>query len=248
MHSDRLSNEVNDIPRPPPDTTINTTAQDTSDTSLVSKSPATAVATAEHRRSRSRSVNIPAAHTRDSALQRLRILFGDLWRSPVALARYLIQTAQARMRIPAPLVNVQWWLVGVLLGPMAKRRLLTHSNSSGELEEQRLLFDNSRGEEEPLAYGTLYETPPASPKCRTSGRKRAGSKAYCPQHQPRRFRKHSPWLWLKFSVTLAFAIGTAFKDGPGSLLKAATCTCPRRKTIGGGQRADASTNEEARTS
>ena len=32
------------------------------------------------------------------------------------------------------------------------------------------------------------------------------------------FSRHSPWLWLKFSITLAFAIGCAFKSGPGSLL------------------------------
>ena len=32
------------------------------------------------------------------------------------------------------------------------------------------------------------------------------------------FSRHSPWLWLRFSLTLAVAIGAAIRDGPGSVM------------------------------
>ena len=49
---------------------------------------------------------------------------------------------------------------------------------------------------------------------------------YCVHHSR---RKHSPWVWLKFSLTLAFAVGIAFKDGPASLLKTKACACRKRE-------------------
>ena len=202
------------------------------ETRITSTASATTVPT--HQRARSRTTNLPT-----SAFDRLRILFGDLWHSPLALARHLIQTVQARIRIPRPLQNIQWWLVGVLLGPMARRRMVSQPPCcGGDLEEQNLLLDdtarraqvqdeaNADAEGE-LAYGTMFTTPTKS-STRKNGRflgrhRRVACKTRC-QHPHR--RKHSPWLWLKFSLTLAFAIGAAFKDGPGSLLKAA-CECPR---------------------
>lgn len=182
--------------------------------------------TPTHRRIRSRSLSIPIGCSA-SPFSRLRILFGDLWRSPITVARYLIQTVQARMRIPRPLLNVQWWLVGFLLGPMARRQLLsTTRRQSGLLEDSPLPTSNAST----LAYGTLDSTSPSVSDRRTrsiSGKcgKRAGSRAVC-LHQR---TKHSPWLWIKFSITLAFAIGVAFKDGPGSLLKTTACRCVRKR-------------------
>jgi hypothetical protein len=222
----------------------------------------------------------------DSLIDRLRRLFSNLWHSPVRLARHLLQNAQSRMRLPAPLRNVQWWLVSVLLGPMAKRRLLSthrsHKHSGAEYEDdrQRLLISPEQDcsqsgspsigsrqcdetEDEDLAYGTFRPTTPKSTSYTTAipdspsnkpssprpsmagpGKKRAknpdgslivrspssssskhrqerGRQQREEQRQKQRkgsFSRHSPWLWLKFSITLAFAIGCAFKSGPGSLL------------------------------
>lgn len=187
---------------------------------------------ASHSRTRSGSANTPF-HPNLSILDRLRRLFGDLWRSPVALARHLVQTAQSRMRLPSPLLNAQWWLVGILLGPMAKRRLLSQPRQpccSADANEPLLLADHehAQSEDEHLAYGTFHPTPPSSPHRRKSsltgkGKKRAAGKARCAHvQQP---RKHSPLMWLKFSLTLAFAVGAAFKDGPGSLLRGGGCAC-----------------------
>lgn len=184
-----------------------------------------------------------------SFIARLRRIFGDLWRSPVELARHLIQSAQARMRLPAPLRNVQWWLVSVLLGPMAKRRLLsTHQDYSRHYEDdrQRLLIseqDQSPGSPtgscNELAYGTFYPSSPeanASKRSRRPGMAGPGKKivshrsssnsARRNKHQMIGLGSHSPWLWLKFSITLAFAIGCAFKSGPGSLLSLEEEKCP----------------------
>ena len=196
-----------------------------------SSSPSSVTAVPGHRRHRSRSTSGSLGHS-PSTFDRLRIFFGDLWRSPVALARHLVQTAQARIRIPRSLINVQWWLVGVLLGPMVKRRLLSRSGCCEDLEEQPLLLDSGQSkdvESGGLAYGTLYATPPNSVSRNPSrlggnGDRNISGKMRCPHHR----RKHSPWLWVKFSITLAFAIGAAFKDGPGSLLRSTVCYCQQK--------------------
>ncbi|KXT08906.1 hypothetical protein AC579_2057 [Pseudocercospora musae] len=179
-----------------------------------------------------------------STLDSLRHFFGDILDSPVALAKHLIETAQRRMWIPRPLLNIQWWLVGVLLGPMAKKRLLAeHSCCREEESEQSLLDDSSSAEMSDMAFGSPYQTPPASSPVNASlrhrslisgkGKKRissisksvTGRDKCCPHHANR--YKHSPWLWLKFSMTLAIAVGVAFKDGPSTLLKDAFCKCKR---------------------
>ena len=192
-----------------------------------------------HHRKRSRSVNIPAAGCSVSAFDRLRFLFGDLWRSPIELARHLIQAAQARVRIPRPLLNVQWWLVGVLLGPMARRRLASHGECCDESNEESLLLRDTPAKsitDQEMAYGTMHETPPApsTPNInRSTGRRRRHTvtKTRCVHRRSR----HSPWLWLKFSITLAFAIGAAFKDGPGSLLKSRACVCRQTNALKSGE-------------
>ena len=176
-----------------------------------------------------------------SFIARLRRIFGDLWRSPVELARHLVQRAQACMRLPAPLRNVQWWLVSVLLGPMAKRRLLSaqqdYSRDYDDDRERLLIPEQTQSPGSPtgscngLAYGTFYPSSPEAPASKRSrrpgmagpGKKvvshRSGSNnARRNTHQLIGLGRHSPWLWLKFSITLAFAIGCAFKSGPGSLL------------------------------
>lgn len=84
--------------------------------------------------------------------------------------------------------------------------------------------------DEGLAYGSFHPSPPVSPQRQGSltgkGKKRAASKDRCAHHHHRHeTRKHSPLMWLKFSLTLAFAVGAAFKDGPGSLLRDGGCGC-----------------------
>lgn len=167
-----------------------------------------------------------------SLVQRLRFLFGDLWNSPVDLARHLVQAAKMRMRIPRPLSTAQWWVIGVLLGPMAQRRMFTalRSASSSHINNERTLLLNSTParatEAESLAYGSLCSTP-ASPTNRSpsAAHKSPAKRSVHRQGCPHRRAKHSPLVWLKFSIALAFAVGTAFKDGPAALLKTGVCSC-----------------------
>lgn len=177
-----------------------------------------------------------------STLDSLRDFFGDIAASPLNMAKYLIERAQARLHIPRPLLSIQWWLVGILLGPMAKRRYYARLSCCKDDDdaEQHLLEDTPlrlRSTDEGLEYGQLYQTPPPSSSTGANalrsrglvagkGKKRASSKGlakHCP-HNQRRW-KHSPLLWLKFSMTLAIAVGIAFKDGPSTLLKEALCNC-----------------------
>ncbi|KAH9838888.1 hypothetical protein Tdes44962_MAKER01739 [Teratosphaeria destructans] len=101
-----------------------------------------------------------ANDTRLSIFQRFRLLFGDLWYSPAALARHLVHKAAARIRIPEPLRNVQWWLVGVLLGPMARRRMCnTHAHPPDDVESppasEHTSLLASTPDDRALAYGTI---------------------------------------------------------------------------------------------
>jgi hypothetical protein len=188
---------------------------------------------------------------------RLRRIFGDLWRSPIELARHLVQRAQACMRLPAPLRNVQWWLVSVLLGPMAKRHLLsTQQNYSRDYDDDRerlLIPEQTQSPGSPteschnLAYGTFYPSSPEAPATKRSRRpgmagpgkkvvshRSGSSNTRRNTHQLMGLGRNSPWLWLKFSITLAFAIGCAFKSGPGSLLLLED-ECPGCDSCGAGR-------------
>ena len=241
------NDEANGMPHCRPDTIEEEGAfsprsqQDIPGTSLIRTSSSASLPT----HSRKRSTSLLSTSSSPSIFDRFRILFGGLWRSPVALARHLVQTAQLRMLyIPAPLRNAQWWLVGVLLGPMAaRRRMISQSQSSfeccgdgGDAERGPLLIENPQREgddqeDDDLAYGTPYTSPLASPARKTSSGSMTAGKGKKRKMQPRHYcmhhsrRKHSPWVWLKFSLTLAFAVGIAFKDGPASLLKTKACAC-----------------------
>jgi hypothetical protein len=132
---------------------------------------------------------------------------------------------------------------------MAKRRLLsTHQYCSREYEDdrQRLLVpeqDQSPGSPtrscSDLAYGTFYPGSPepiaskrsrrprmAGPGKKVLSQRNSSSSTHRNKQQMMGPSRHSPWLWLKFSITLAFAIGCAFKSGPGSLLSLEDGSCP----------------------
>jgi len=37
-------------------------------------------------------------------------------------------------------------------------------------------------------------------------------------HNEQWIARHSLWLWMRFSITMAFAVGAAIKDGPGVVM------------------------------
>lgn len=117
------------------------------------------------------------ATSQKTAHNRLRLFFANLFRTPLALVRHMIQNAQTlrnTLTIPAPLRTVQWWLVGVLLGPMARRRMSLSRRQIQEDEEENTktpllehthhrtaVDDNDQASEHDsvLAYGTFATTP-----------------------------------------------------------------------------------------
>nr|POF17477.1 hypothetical protein CFP56_12891 [Quercus suber] len=182
----------------------------------------------------------PVSHCNTSVWTQLRIIFGDLWRSPVDIVRHFIFSTQTHMRIPGPLRNVQWWLIGVLLGPMARRYMVRRNPDqsciSPNRRERQALIGPPEPAGEDMAYGNAYNSPRSTPDREPmsgKGRKRvlvspgaAVKEGACCAHHAS--AKHSPWMWLRFSLTLAVAVGVAFKDGPGNLLKA-PCILPAPK-------------------
>nr|POE99386.1 hypothetical protein CFP56_52778 [Quercus suber] len=205
-----------------------------SSSSSLARSASTETAVQSHARA------FHMSHSNPSAWTQLRIIFGDLWRSPVDIVRHFILATQTRMRIPGPLRNVQWWLIGVLIGPMARRYMLKRNpdqpcNSPNSREGQALI-EAPPSIREDLAYGSVFTSPRSTPDrgvMSGKGRKRALASPEAPRRDVvccahHASAKHSPWMWLRFSLTLAVAVGVAFKEGPGNLLKA-PCLLPAPK-------------------
>jgi len=175
-------------------------------------------------------------------------LFSDLWRSPYVLARRCFSRAQSAMLFSASLNKLQWWLVNFLLGPMVTRRMMgccgsedsDHHLLLSPIEERILtsrrrskrLSQRSRKTSASVAHVGAAASSSSSGES-VNGAHDAGCET-CSHHQ---LLKHSPWMWIKFSLTLAFAIGAAIKDGPAVLFrpcfaeggKKCLCETPRRK-------------------
>lgn len=136
------------------------------------------------------------------------------------LARRCMRRASSLHLLSTSVTRLQWWLVGLLLGPMLTRRVTARSfspdsRSSGSLS---LLSPNphrrvsSRDVKDGLlANGEFY----SSPSDRTS---RDGRVSHRRRRSGAALPRHSLWLWIKFGLTLAFAVGAAVRDGPGALL------------------------------
>lgn len=148
-------------------------------------------------------------------------IFSDLWRSPYAIARRCFSRANTSMLTSASVNKLQWWLVNFLLGPMVTRRMMRHppSNSSEDQQHHLLLS--------PIEERILTSRRRARRQGRSSRKASASQndvavedeqveQETCPHHQ---LLRHSPWMWIKFSLTLAFAIGVAIKDGPAVLFR-----------------------------
>ncbi|TKA65405.1 hypothetical protein B0A49_10684 [Cryomyces minteri] len=216
---------------------------------------------------RSTSSHSPKQRTRRTRppprITRVVKLFADLWQHPTLTARSVVSNAWSlSSAFTKPALEFRWWLIGFLLGPMARRRLTairTLSLEADGLDFSNVLFTrprrdkrqciNEQGEQEcgdaecaasPAALPvTALEHPFSSPtkntnsqhpslyRRRSTKRSKRDHAAPTPpkQHAPQptlpQTSTHSPWLWLKFSLTLVLALGAAIKDGPGTLFAAA---------------------------
>ncbi|KAF2723517.1 hypothetical protein K431DRAFT_282962 [Polychaeton citri CBS 116435] len=160
----------------------------------------------------------PATEQDDSFHQRTKQLCVDLWHRPIELARHLMQSASHTFRMPKCLRDIQWWLVGLLLGPMARHKLIAHS-----LQQREHCLTSSTSSPPPRSEQASSPSMQSSaPVCRKRTACHGKKCATVEQKQESQGAvtksAHSPWLWLKFSLTLAVAVGTAFTRGPGTLL------------------------------
>ncbi|KAL1297551.1 hypothetical protein AAFC00_006120 [Neodothiora populina] len=181
-----------------------------------------------HARNRLRASSSLSQHMNGNNGSNSKIItvVSNMCRQPYKLARRCVMRGENLMLLNSSSVNkVQWWLLSFLLGPMVCRRIVSSCLSTS---------GSSWSSADPVASAKAWRRRQAKRKQRKSAAtgsrpataSSSGSASSCPCHgvpssevaSNSLIERHSPWLWIRFSLTLAFAIGAAIKDGPASLL------------------------------
>ncbi|KAF4552714.1 Hypothetical protein D9617_9g025030 [Elsinoe fawcettii] len=143
-------------------------------------------------------------------------LVADIFRQTYDTARQALMYAQNVTLRSTTVQRLQWWLVQVLLGPMMTRRMM--AKSMRDSRRQRRMQHVHTLSRSPLHRSRMADVPGPSiwlegmeGSGRSSGR-RGG------ELQVSWISRHNPWLWIRFSLALIFAIGAALRDGPGLVL------------------------------
>ncbi|THZ92983.1 hypothetical protein D6C82_09121 [Aureobasidium pullulans] len=191
--------------------------------------------------SRQVSSSRPSPPKQNGVLARVR----ELLRSPFAIARRCVSRAHQAFLLSRTLNRFQWMLLHALLGPMATRRLMAcslhenaillmsspHRKTSSHRSSRSFSRSAVDQHDEERAFDADSENLEISP-CPSRRRKipsaaAAASAAACTFEDGRRQRReqgapmlsrHSPWLWVRFSLTLAFAVAAAVREGPAALM------------------------------
>jgi len=148
--------------------------------------------------------------------QRFRGFLHSLWRQLYDTARQSLQYAQSVTLRSNTIQKLQWWLVQLFLGPQVTRRMMASSmrlpRRSVESSELRnlSLTPTGRGSKQSLAAELDMFSEQA---IRRSERRFDGS----PQRNEW-LTRHSLWTWMRFSLTMAFAVGAAIRDGPAAVM------------------------------
>lgn len=172
-------------------------------------------------------------------------LVKELLRQPFKIARRCVARAHQAFLLSRTLNRFQWMLLHALLGPMATRRLMACSLHENAILMQSPYRQTSPcPAERPQAEDTESENDSSdielSPCPSRQSRGRRTSPSTCVFETQRKVQKrkstqilrserqrredapmlsrHSPWLWVRFSLTLAFAVAAAVKEGPGALM------------------------------
>lgn len=145
-------------------------------------------------------------------------LVTDIFRQTYDTARQALMYAQNITLRSTTVQKLQWWLVQVLLGPMMTRRMMARSMREGRRQKRlqrvqalsRSPMHRARGAMEVPGPSIWLEGPDSDTR---HSRKRNNDEL-----QVNWIQRHNPWLWLRFSIALIFAIGAALRDGPGVVL------------------------------
>lgn len=173
-------------------------------------------------------------------------LVKELLRQPFKIASRCVARAHQAFLLSRTLNRFQWMLLHALLGPMATRRLMAcslHENAILMQSPYRQASPSpSRSEDQTEDTGSEADSSDIelSPCPSRQSRSRRASPSTCVFETQRKVQKrksthglrnerqrredapmlsrHSPWLWVRFSLTLAFAVAAAVKEGPGALM------------------------------
>ncbi|KAG8627293.1 hypothetical protein KVT40_004776 [Elsinoe batatas] len=143
-------------------------------------------------------------------------LVADIFRQTYDTARQALMYAQNVTLRSTTVQRLQWWLVQVLLGPMMTRRMMARSMREGR--RQRRLHHVQTLSRSRLHRSRMAEVP--GPSIWVEGMEGGGrsSGRSSGELQVSWINRHNPWLWIRFSLALIFAIGAALRDGPGMVL------------------------------
>jgi len=149
--------------------------------------------------------------------QRFWSFLPALWRQLHNTARQSLQYAQSVTLRSNTVQKLQWWLVQLFLGPQVTRRMMASS-----MGLPRRSIDSSE-----LRDLSITPTRRASSK-QTLAAELDMFSAQAIRRSERRFdassqrnewlTRHSLWTWMRFSLTMAFAVGAAIRDGPAAVM------------------------------
>jgi hypothetical protein len=167
----------------------------------------------------------------------------ELLRQPFKIARRCVARAHQAFLLSRTLNRFQWMLLHALLGPLATRRLMACS-----LHENAILMQTPYRQTSSSPSRESHEDTDDEPEssdvelspCHSRQSRRRASPSTCVFETQRKVQKrrssqglrserqkreeapmlsrHSPWLWVRFSLTLAFAVAAAVREGPGALM------------------------------
>jgi hypothetical protein len=167
----------------------------------------------------------------------------ELLRQPFKIARRCVARAHQAFLLSRTLNRFQWMLLHALLGPLATRRLMACS-----LHENAILMQAPYRQTSSSPSRESHEDTDDEPEssdvelspCHSRQSRRRASPSTCVFETQRKVQKrrssqglrserqkreeapmlsrHSPWLWVRFSLTLAFAVAAAVREGPRALM------------------------------
>ncbi|KAF2151725.1 hypothetical protein K461DRAFT_321906 [Myriangium duriaei CBS 260.36] len=151
-------------------------------------------------------------------------LVADVFRQTYDTARQCLMYAQSITIRSATVQRLQWWLVQVFLGPMATRRMMATSMRQGRRQRRTRHIEALSGA--PPTRRSYSQRHALGPNIWIDGIN--GRELQVARPRPHYYgmvelpmnwiQKHSPWLWIRFSLALLFAIGAAIRDGPSVVM------------------------------
>jgi hypothetical protein len=170
-----------------------------------------------------------------------------LLQSPYSMVKLCVSRAHRAFMLSRTLRRFQWMLLHAVLGPLATRKLMACQVSADNKILAASLGENfvegrgdgmemSDDEEDdfederdmtPRPLHRQHDQRQSNHRNRNTKKQRQDQQSQQQQEEDRKremimqapmLSRHSPWLWIRFSLTLAFAVAVAVREGPASLM------------------------------